>query len=141
MLDEADTLIMSPALFARRPIRVPSEVEGHLLLASESRPGDWTDWLERAELTHLAGARRQLFDDFFITRQAVEDGLGIGVGPLPMLEIDIASGRLMTPLPNLRVQRTGYVALEPLGNGEAALASYFVGWLAAEGEEARQKSR
>lgn len=132
VLDEADTLIMSPTLFARRPIRVPADVEGHLLLASETRPGDWADWLEQAGLPHLTGAGRQLFDHFFITRQAVEDGLGIGVGPVPMLDIDVASGRLITPLPQILVRRTGYVALEPLDADETTATSGFVAWLAAE---------
>lgn len=137
VLDEADTLIMSPALFAQRPIRAAADVEGHLLLASETRPGDWDGWLEAAGVPHLAGARRRLFDHFFITRQAVEDGLGVGVGPLPMLDVDLASGRLMAPLPRIRVRRTGYVALEPLAAGDAAPAARFVAWLAAEGARGR----
>jgi LysR family glycine cleavage system transcriptional activator len=133
VLEDVDTLIMSPALFARRPIHPPADVEGHTLLASETRPGDWIDWLEMARLPHLAGRPRQVFDHFFITRQAVEDGLGLGIGPLPMLDIDLASGRLMAPLPQIRVRRTGYVALTPLGADTTTLAARFVEWLAAEG--------
>ena len=133
VLEETDTLIMSPALFARMPVHAPADIERHSLLASETRPGDWIDWLETAGLPHLAGRPRQLFDHFFVTRQAVEDGLGLGVGPLPMLDIDIASGRLMTPLPQIRVRRTGYVALTPLGADGATPEARFVRWLAAEG--------
>jgi LysR family transcriptional regulator, glycine cleavage system transcriptional activator len=29
---------------------------------------------------------RRVFDHFFVTLQAVADGLGIGVGPLPVLK-------------------------------------------------------
>jgi LysR family glycine cleavage system transcriptional activator len=132
VLDEVDTLIMSPALFERRPIRTPADVEGHILLASETRPGDWADWLETAGLPHLIARPRQLFDHFFVTRQAVEDGLGLGVGSMPMLEIDIASGRLMTPLPQIRVRRTGYVALAPLTSDKTGSIESFIEWLAAE---------
>lgn len=134
VLDDVDTLIMSPALFARRPIRTPADLEGHAFLASETRPGDWIDWLEAAGLSHLAGRPRQVFDHFFVTRQAVEDGLGLGVGPLPMLDIDVASGRLVTPLPQIRVPRTGYVALTPPGADAAMASSRFVDWLMAEGQ-------
>jgi DNA-binding transcriptional LysR family regulator len=133
VLEDVDTLIMSPALFAARPIQTPADVGGHRQLASETRPGDWIDWLETAGLPHLAGRPRQVFDHFFITRQAVEDGLGLGVGPLPMLNIDIASGRLMAPLPHIRVPRTGYVALTPLGLDKTTPLAHFVEWLAAEG--------
>jgi DNA-binding transcriptional LysR family regulator len=133
VLDDFDTLIMSPALFARRPIRTLADINGHALLASETRPGDWIGWLEAAGLPSLEGHPRQVFDHFFVTRQAVEDGLGIGIGPLPMLEIDIAAGRLMTPLPDIRVRRTGYVALVPRHADNGTVLSAFVDWLAAEG--------
>ncbi|WP_157220346.1 LysR substrate-binding domain-containing protein [Flavisphingomonas formosensis] len=136
VLEDVDTLIMSPALFEQRPIRQPADIEGHALLASETRPGDWIDWLDAAGLSHRAGQPRQTFDHFFITRQAVEDGLGIGIGPLPMLAIDIAAGRLMTPLPEIRVRRTGYVALVPDHAGKTSVLGSFVDWLASEGENA-----
>src|SRR6202042_1780692 len=79
VLEDVDTLIMSPALFERRPISKPADIEGHALLASETRSGDWVDWLEVAGLSHLAGRPRQLFDHFFVTPQAIEGGAGIGV--------------------------------------------------------------
>jgi DNA-binding transcriptional LysR family regulator len=132
VLDEVDTVIMSPALFAQRPILKPADVAGHTLLASETRPGDWTNWLEAAGVQQLAGTPRQTFDHFFITRQAVEDGLGIGIGPLPMLAIDIASGRLMTPLPEIRVPKTGYVAIIPRQPDAGNLTADFIDWLVGE---------
>jgi LysR family glycine cleavage system transcriptional activator len=132
VLDDVDTLIMSPALFARQPIRTPADIEGHTLLASETRAGDWVDWLDAAGLSHLAGLPRRMFDHFFVTRQAVEDGLGIGIGPLPLLGIDIAGGRLMTPLPDIRVPRTGYVAIIPRETDTGGLLAGFVQWLAGE---------
>jgi LysR family glycine cleavage system transcriptional activator len=132
VLDDADTLIMSPALFAQRPILEPADIEGHALLASETRAGDWAGWLDAAGLQHLAGLPRRIFDHFFVTRQAVEDGLGIGIGPLPMLEIDIARGRLMTPLPQIRVARTGYVAIIPRRTDAGNFLSGFVDWLVGE---------
>ncbi|PWC76295.1 LysR substrate-binding domain-containing protein [Azospirillum sp. TSH64] len=137
VLDDVDTLIMSPALFARRPIRKPADIEGHTLLASETRPGDWAGWLDAAGLQHLAGHPRQIFDHFFVTRQAVEDGLGIGIGPLPMLDIDIANGKLMTPLPDIRVPRTGYVALVPPQADAGKLVAGFVDWLVGEAQGAQ----
>lgn len=132
LLEDIDTLIMSPALFSQRPIHNPADVEGHTWLASETRAGDWANWLEAAELQHLAGLPRQTFDHFFVTRQAVEDGLGIGIGPLPMLEIDIARGHLIAPLPDIRVSRTGYVAIFPRQADPTNLFSGFVDWLVGE---------
>jgi DNA-binding transcriptional LysR family regulator len=132
-LEEADTLIVSPALFERQPLRRPADVADHILLGSETRPGDWADWLERAGLPHRAEQRRQVFDHFFVTLQAVADGLGIGIGPFPVLRTDVESGRLLTPFPTLCVPRTGYVALVPFDANKSSALTRFVTWLVAEG--------
>lgn len=124
-LSEADTLIISPGLFERAPLRHPGDIVSHMLLSSETRPADWTDWLERAGLPHRPEQRRRVFDHFFVTLQAVVDGLGIGVGPLPVLQTDVVAGRLLTPFPAIQVQRTGYVALAPFdANKTSALTSF-----------------
>ncbi|WBO23896.1 LysR substrate-binding domain-containing protein [Sphingomonas abietis] len=133
ILDDVDTLIASPALLERRPIRSPADIEGHTLLASETRADDWINWLDAAGLSHLASHPRQTFDHFFVTRQAVEDGLGIGIGPLPMLAIDVAAGKLATPLPQIQVRRTGYVAVVPDHADRQGKLSEFVDWLVQEG--------
>jgi LysR family glycine cleavage system transcriptional activator len=133
LLQEADTLIVSPALFERAPLREPADIANHVLLGSETRPGDWADWLERADLPHRAEQRRRVFDHFFVTLQAVVDGLGIGVGPLPVLQADLAAGRLLTPFPTILVPRTGYVALIPFDADKTSVLMNFVDWLVAEG--------
>ncbi|ALR23099.1 LysR substrate-binding domain-containing protein [Sphingobium baderi] len=133
VLDDVDTLIASPALLKHRPITRASDIEGHMLLGSETRPGDWIDWLDAAGLSRLSNQPRRTFDHFFVTRQAVVDGLGIGIGPMPMLDIDVASGRLVTPLPDVRVRRGGYVALVPGHVGRVSAITTFVDWLEAEG--------
>ena len=101
-LSEADTLIVSPGLFERAPLRQPSDIASHVLLMSETRPGNSADWLESAGLPHRAEQRRRVFDHFFVTLQAVVDGLGIEIGPLPVLQTDVAAGRLLRPFPRSR---------------------------------------
>jgi LysR family transcriptional regulator, glycine cleavage system transcriptional activator len=132
-LDEADTLIVSPALFEAVPLLRPADIANHILLGSETRPGDWADWLERAGLPQSAEQRRRVFDHFFVTLQAVVDGLGIGIGPLPVLQGDLAAGRLLTPFPTIVVPRTGYVALIPLDANKSSALTKFIKWLVAEG--------
>jgi DNA-binding transcriptional LysR family regulator len=133
VLDDVDTLIMSPALFARHPIHGPADIAGHVLLATETRPGDWIDWMERAGLAHMAGQRRQLFDHFYVTLHAIVDGLGLGIGSFPLLDADLVAGRIIVPLPDIRVPRTGYVALVPFDADKSAPLQGFVDWLVAEG--------
>jgi LysR family transcriptional regulator, glycine cleavage system transcriptional activator len=135
VLDDVDTLIMSPALFARHPIRKPADIAGHVLLATETRPGDWIDWLESAGLSHMAGQRRQLFDHFYVTLHAIVDGLGVGIGPFPLLDADLVAGHIIAPLPDIKVPRTGYVALVPFDADKSAPLKSFVDWLVAEGKQ------
>jgi DNA-binding transcriptional LysR family regulator len=132
-LPEADTLIASPSLLARLPLHHPADIARHTLLGSETRPGDWTAWLERAGLPHRPEQRRRVFDHFFVTLQAVADGLGLGIGPRPVLGLDIAAGRLLTPFPAITVPRTGYVALMPFDANKTPALTNFIDWLAAEG--------
>lgn len=131
-LGETDTVVASPTLVASRPLRTPADLAGHALLATETRPGDWTDWLDAAGLPRRTG-RRRVFDHFFITLQAVSDGLGVGVGPLPVLEAEIAAGRLTAPFPHIRVPRAGYVALVPNDADKTPTLAALVDWLAAQG--------
>src|ERR1700722_6779362 len=135
VLDDIDTLIMSPALFARHPIHEPADIAGLVLLAPETRPGDWIDWLESAGLSHMTGQRRQLFDHFYVTLHAIVDGLGVGFGLFPLLDADLLAGRLVPPLPDIKVRRTGYVALVPFDADKSAPLKAFVDWLMAEGSK------
>ncbi len=134
-LPEADTLIVSPVLLERAPLQRPADITNHVLLASETRPGDWSDWLERAGLPHRTEQRRRVFDHFFVTLQAVVDGFGIGVGPLPVLQTDLAAGRLITPFPKIIVPRKGYVALTPFDADKTSVLRNFIDWLVAEGSK------
>jgi len=61
----------------------------------------------------------------------VVDGLGIGIGPLPVLQTDVVAGRLLTPFPAIQVQRTGYVALVPFDANKTSALKSFMDWLVA----------
>ena len=132
-LDEADTVIASPSLLQRHPLRTLDDLRAHTLLATETRPGDWADWLEAAGLSLVAGTRQMRFDHYFVTLQAATDGLGIAVGPFPVLDGDVASGRFATPFPSIRVARPGYVALVPADVDKTRALRSFVAWLVDEG--------
>jgi len=131
-LGEADTLVMSPALFERHPVRRLDDIAGHVLLSTETRPGDWTDWLDRAGLLPVPEQRRRMFDHFFVTLQAVLDGFGLGIGPLPVLRGDLDAGRLLVPFPEIAVPRKSYVALIPFDADKTSSLTRFIEWLIAE---------
>ncbi len=133
-LDEADTLVASADLLAETPLTAPDGIAAHVLLGTETRPGDWGDWLARAGVGSPGGVRRRVFDHFFVTLQAVEDGCGLGIGPLPVLDRAVAAGRLVVPFPDIRVARPGYFVLTPFDADKSPALTAFVDWLVAEGE-------
>ncbi len=132
-LDEADTLIASPALLAARPLRTLEALAGHTLLSTETRPGDWPDWLQAAGLGLVPQAKVIRLDHFFVTLQAAMDGLGLAVGPFPVLDGDVAAGRFVTPFPAIRVKREPYYALVPDDADKTRSLRALVRWLVAEG--------
>ena len=132
-LDESDTLIVSSALHERSPLHQPTDVAKHVLLSSETRPGDWTDWLERAKVAPRPDQPRRVFDHFFVTRQAVVDGIGLGIGPRLVLQADLDAGHLLMPFATITVPRTGYVALIPFDADKTSSLTTFLDWLVAEG--------
>lgn len=78
---------------------------------------------------------RRTFDHYFVALQATADGLGYGLGPLPVLSGDLASGRLVAPFPEIAVPRPGYVALVPNDADKTSTLTAFVDWLVATGTE------
>jgi len=52
---------------------------------------------------------------------------------MPVLQTDIAAGRLLTPFPTILVPRAGYVALIPFDANKTSILTSFIDWLVAKG--------
>lgn len=133
-LPEFDTLVASSGLLARRPLEHPGDLAGHVLLGTQTRPGDWGAWLGAAGAARPEGAPTRIFDHFFVTLQAVEDGAGLGIAPFPVLDRAVADGRLAAPFPEITVERPGYFVLTPFDADKSPALTAFVEWLVAEGK-------
>ncbi|WP_183436414.1 LysR substrate-binding domain-containing protein [Methylobacterium sp. R2-1] len=132
-LTETDTLVASPALLRSKPLATLRDLESHVLLGTETRPGDWIDWLAAAGLVLPGGVRRRVFDHFFVTLQALEDGAGLGIGPFPTLDRMVAANQLVAPFPEIYVERAAYFALTPFDVDKSPALTALIDWLVAEG--------
>ncbi|MDO9127549.1 LysR substrate-binding domain-containing protein [Parvibaculum sp.] len=133
-LAEREIPVASPSLLERLPVRSAADLARHTLLHADTRPGAWTRWLAAADAGEVeASAGRQHFDHFYLTLQAASDGLGIALGPLPIIGDDIRAGRLVAPLaaPVLPSRPYCWLTPEPLA-GDRAIAA-FCTWLEEEG--------
>jgi len=128
-MEEWHTLVAAPALLERQPLRTLDDLRHHVLLDTETRPGLWQQWFNAAGYPDESKLDRQRFDHFYVTYTALIDGLGIGVGPMPTLDHDVAAGRLVLPLPAIRTAAQRYFSLTPVGVPKTAIHRKFEDWL------------
>ncbi len=88
----------SPAVLKSHPIRTVADLRNHTLLHSTSTRTAWSDWLREAGAPGLQGARHLDFDHVFLQLGAAAEGLGVTLASLPLIEREIATGRLVCPI-------------------------------------------
>lgn len=89
----------SPALLRQHPIRSVADLRHHTLLHSSSTKGAWTQWLRKAGASGLRPLRQAEFEHVFLQQAAAVEGLGVTLASLPLIQRDLAAGRLVCPLP------------------------------------------
>jgi LysR family glycine cleavage system transcriptional activator len=135
-LDEVNTLVASPALLKRIPLHDLKDLPKHTILTTESRPGDWQDWLVAAGYVGLPPAWEEHYDHYFVVLLATLDGLGLSIGPMPVLARDVQSGRLCSPFPDIIVRRPSYFVLTPFDADRSPIMNAFIDWLIDAGADA-----
>ncbi|WP_137937938.1 transcriptional regulator GcvA [Chitinivorax sp. B] len=128
-LEEWELPLCSPTLLARLPVTIPADLARHTLLQADTRPTAWQRWLTLAGVPDLKPARTQHFDHFYLALQAAMDGLGVVLGPLPMMQSEIATGGLIAPLPTPRVPVRGYCWVVPRAMMNDPAIEAFCQWL------------
>ena len=88
----------SPAVLQSHPIRTVADLRNHTLLHSMSTRTAWSDWLREAGAPGLQGAGHLDFDHVFLQLGAAAEGLGVTLASLPLIEREIATGRLVCPI-------------------------------------------
>jgi LysR family glycine cleavage system transcriptional activator len=128
--------VCSPALLRRKPVTTLADLGQYMLLEAETRHNAWQHWLRSFGAQQMQFTGRQQFDHFYLCLDAAEDGLGLALGPVPLIADDLAAGRLVAPLPNLRLASRAYhwVVPERLANDPAIRS--LCQWLEEEGERA-----
>jgi LysR family transcriptional regulator, glycine cleavage system transcriptional activator len=126
---EWSTVIASPQLLKKHTLRKPADLAKATLLSTESRPGDWERWLGLAGVSALRPAHDLRFDHYFVTLQAIIDGMGVGIGPFPTLDADLAAGRIAIPFPKIRAPGDTYYCLVPRDSDKPRHLRLFQEWL------------
>lgn len=126
---ETVTLVASPALLKRKPLQKPDDVKRHTLLTHSTRPEAWAEWFTAAGLKGSA-QRGPAFEHFFMSIEAAVNGLGLALVPDFFVASELRDGRLVEPLPKLRLQRPGgYYLLCLKGREREPAIRAFRNWL------------
>jgi LysR family glycine cleavage system transcriptional activator len=93
---------------------------------------DWQEWLE------LAGCESQRFADTIVcdtmlsASQAAIDGLGVAMGRTPLVNNDLAAGRLVAPFPQRLSSSSGYYITVTTDRAQRMVVKQFIEWLQNE---------
>lgn len=102
-LEDELIAVAAPSLLKQKPIVEPKSLAQHTLLVVKTRKQDWDDWKMHVGLPRLRPASRLQLDHSHIVLQAAVDGLGFAITARSLLGTDVAQGRLVCLLPELRM--------------------------------------
>jgi LysR family transcriptional regulator, glycine cleavage system transcriptional activator len=88
----------SPAVLRKYPIETVHDLSRHTLLHASTTRSAWPDYLTLAGVPDLTAFRNLELDHVFLQIQAAVDGLGVALASVPLVEADVAAGRLVFPI-------------------------------------------
>ncbi len=126
--------VCSPAVAQR--LATVDDLSSCVLLHNAAHPGEWRDWLSQAGAVTVDAESGPVFDASNEVLTAAANGMGVAIGRSPLVDADIAGGRLVEPF-DIRLQTRGrywLVAPEATADdpGIAALRTWLLRSLAAD---------
>jgi LysR family transcriptional regulator, glycine cleavage system transcriptional activator len=125
----------SPDLLRRRPVTSAGDLRRHVLLHSATTRPAWPRWLAAAGEPDLSPRRHIEFEHVHLQLQAAVEGLGVAIASKPLIERDLAAGRLVCPIATPEADGGDYVLVSE-DRPETAPTKALRQWMlaAAEGE-------
>ncbi len=135
----AYAVVCSPRLLlGMRPLNVPGDLRRHNLLHDESimelldRP-TWAEWLQLARVTGIdANNAGTHFSDPGLVLSAAIDGVGVALASKPLVEAEVAAGRLVMPFDIVIRRPQAYYLVVPEAVADRPIVSVFRHWLRSE---------
>ncbi len=125
--------VCAPALLARGGRAF--DLRGQRLLHSRQRPRDWRRWLEAAGIEGVDPEAGSVFESIGVALDAAAEGLGVALAIEALIGPDLASGRVVVPMPFCRPTSRCFVLMHDAMRAEDAALVAFRDWLRAEAAE------
>ena len=127
--------VCSPNILRDRPVETAQDLRRHVLLHSTTTRSAWPQWLASAGVPNLKPARDLELDHVFLQLQAAVDGLGVALASLPLVETEIAAGRLICPLAAPEFRADDYQLLIREDRLRDPAIKAFRSWILAQARE------
>ena len=128
--------VASPELVrGEPPLREPADLARHMLLHDDAMDlvahgNAWQKWLEAAGVEHLVdGSRGPHFSSNILSLEAASQKLGVALALRPLVDADIASGRLVAPFSVELKPQSAYYLVCPEVIADRPAVSAFRKWL------------
>jgi LysR family glycine cleavage system transcriptional activator len=135
-------LVASPQLIdGEPPLRQPADLAHHVLLHDDAMEivahGDaWQKWLEAAHVAdRVDGSRGPRFSSNILSLEAASQKLGVALALRPLIDADVASGRLVRPFEVEVKPRSAYYLVCPEVIAERPAVEAFRTWLLKQAVE------
>jgi LysR family glycine cleavage system transcriptional activator len=140
LLSVTVTPMCSPRLLkSGPPLREPADLKNHVLihdnvLYDDGRPL-WDAWFEEAGLPDMDTSHGLRFSHALLALEAAADGMGVTMGMPVLAGSDLASGRLVAPLPLSLPLKFAYYIVSGPDTAERADVVAFRNWVFAEAKK------
>ena len=129
----------SPELLRVRQIATVQDLRGHTLLHSKTTSSAWSEWLALAGAPQLRPAQHMEFEHVHLQLEAAVNGLGIALASLPLIQDDLATGRLTCPILAPEWSAQDYLLVSEYREEDAAVKA-FRSWIMNSARSMGQKT-
>lgn len=140
LFHEVTIPVCAPAMLARRPIAAPEDLLDWPLLVQSTRRQAWQGWFKGAGIEAEVPAPSASFEQFLMLAQAAAAGAGIALIPRFLIEPELASGSLVSPLPHSQHGEEAYYLVTPEDQPGSKTLDDFRAWVLQEAAAERQRS-
>lgn len=131
--------VCSPQLpTAERPLTTPDDLQRHVLIHDDTLGDDepqsvWAQWLVAAGITAIDAARGPRFSNAVLAVEAALDGQGVALALKPLVDADVAAGRLIIPFDVAVSSPYAYFLVMPELLARRPSVAAFSAWLLDQG--------
>lgn len=127
----------SPALLRRHPIHNVTDLRHHTLLHSATTRKAWPSWLRQtgmADVRDFGPANQVEMEHTYLQLAAAVEGLGVAMASLPLIERDIAAGRLVCPIAGPAWRADDYTLVIHADRATDAAVIALAQWMTSEAQ-------